>query len=103
MEKFTNQARFVDMIIKKELSVSGRKKLDIVRDLKSKKFKSFPKVSKAVAAGETEEVVEEEEEVVEDLSDGGYDYLLSVYLYGILADLIDAHLVTDGGEGEVVA
>jgi DNA topoisomerase-2 len=102
LEKFTNQARFVDMIIKKELAVSGRKKLDIVRDLKSKKFKSFPKVSKAVAAGETEEVVEEEEEV-EDLSDGGYDYLLSVYLYDIPADLIDAHLVIDGGEGEVVA
>jgi DNA topoisomerase II len=56
--------------------VSGRKRVDIVRDLKAKGFKSFPKVAKAVAEGETEEAIEDAEE--EDVSVSGYDYLLGV-------------------------
>jgi DNA topoisomerase II len=77
LEKLTNQVRFVQMIIKKELNVSGRKKNDIIKDLKSKNFKSFPKVVKK----EDTEIVEEgneEQEEVETGSDSGYDYLLSV-------------------------
>jgi DNA topoisomerase II len=73
----TNQVKFVQMIIKKELIVSGRKKLDLIRDLKAKGFKAFPKVAKPTVQGEPEEGVEEEEEV-ETSSDNGYDYLLSV-------------------------
>ena len=69
------------MIIKKELAVSGRKKLDLIRDLKSKGFKSFPKVIKPSVDEDTEEVVEEEE--VDNTSDNGYDYLLSVFHYHI--------------------
>jgi len=61
LEKITNQARFVDMIIKKELVVSNRKKADIVAELRTKDFKSFPKLTKAKAAGETEEIVEEDD------------------------------------------
>ena len=67
------------MIIKKELSVSGRKKADIIRDLKSKGFKTFSKVTKAAAENKSEEAVEEgTEEAVEDGPDSGYDYLLNV-------------------------
>lgn len=76
LEKLTNQVKFVQMIIKKELNVSGRKKAEIIRDLKSKGFKAFPKVAKVEAEGETEEA---EEDVV-DTSDNGYDYLLGVLL-----------------------
>jgi len=79
LEKFANQVRFVQMIIKKELVVSGRKKADIIKDLKTKGFKSFPKVPKK---DDTEIVQEEneeqEDEEVESGTDYGYDYLLSV-------------------------
>ena len=51
LEKLTNQVKFVQMIIKKELNVSGRKKAEIIRDLKSKGFKAFPKVAKVEAEG----------------------------------------------------
>jgi DNA topoisomerase II len=64
------------MIIKKELNVSGRKKAEIIRDLKSKGFKAFPKVAKPAVEGEVEGA--EDEENVEDTSDNGYDYLLGV-------------------------
>jgi len=79
LDKLTNQVRFVQMIIKKELVVSGRKKLDIIRDLKSKGFKSFPKVAKPIVEDENGEAVEEEEAETEGASDSGYDYLLSVH------------------------
>jgi len=35
-ERLTNQARFVQMIVKKELSVSGRKKVEIGRTAKAR-------------------------------------------------------------------
>ena len=81
LEKLKNQVRFVQMIIKKELVVSGRKKLDIIRDLKAKSFKSFPKVAKPVVEEENAEEVDEEAEV-EDTSNNGYDYLLTVLSVG---------------------
>ena len=77
LDKLTNQVKFVQMIIKKELVVSGRKKLDIIRDLKIKGFKAFPKVAKPVVEEDNTEAAEEEAEV-EDTSDNGYDYLLTV-------------------------
>lgn len=67
------------MIVSKELVVSGRKKVDIVSELRKKEFRPFPKVAKAKAAGETEEVLEEEDEDEDDskgISD--YDYLLNM-------------------------
>jgi DNA topoisomerase II len=82
LDKLTNQVRFVQMIIKKELSVSGRKKLDVIRDLKSKGFTSFPKVAKPAAeAGEPEEAAEEDDDSG---SDNGYDYLLSVLSWAMI-------------------
>jgi DNA topoisomerase II len=81
LEKLTNQARFVQMIIKKEMVVSGRKRVEIEKDLKAKGFKQFPKVAKAVAAGETEEIVEDEEADVDTDANGGYEYLLTVFPY----------------------
>ena len=67
------------MIIKKELVVSGRKKADLIKDLKTKGFKSFPKVSKKDDTESVEEANDEEEqEEVGSGTDHGYDYLLSV-------------------------
>jgi len=50
--RLTNQARFVQMIVNKELVVSNRKKTDIVAELRKLDFRPFAKVSKAKKAGE---------------------------------------------------
>ena len=79
LDKLTNQVRFIQMIIKKELVISGRKKQDIVRDLKAKGFRTFEKAAKVVSNTEAEENAPEEEEDNEvSAGETGYDYLLQV-------------------------
>jgi DNA topoisomerase II len=94
-EKLSNQARFVQMIVDRELSVSNRKKADIVAELRKKDFRPFPKVAKARAAGETEEVVEdvdELEEVEREARDTGagsdFDYLLGMPIYSLTKEKV---------------
>jgi DNA topoisomerase II len=84
-EKLTNQGRFVKMIVDKQLSVSNRKKTDIVVELRNKEFRPFPKISKAKASGETEEVVEDEEEQG---SDSDYDYLLGMAIWSLTKEKV---------------
>lgn len=75
------------MIIDKELVVSNRKKADIVAELRKKQFRPFPKVTKAKAAGETEDVVEDEDaESDGDLSD--YDYLLGMAIWSLTKEKV---------------
>lgn len=70
------------MIIKKELNVSGRKKVEILKDLKTKGFRAFPKDSKKTSGEENEQVdAEEEEEESASSGDNGYDYLLTVIFH----------------------
>ena len=80
LEKFTNQARFIQMIIEGTLVVAKKKKKDLVAELKSLKFKPFAKAVDASKEGETEPTVEEEEgeddTTAADAS--SYDYLLGV-------------------------
>ena len=84
LEKFTNQARFVQMIIDGKLVVSKKKKLALVQELKEKGFKAFTKKAEAVKEGELAPLAdndeEEEEEEEEDAQTGAaaYDYLLGV-------------------------
>lgn len=89
LERLTNQARFIHMIVTKDLVVSGRKKVDIVAELRKRDFRPFPKVAKAKAAGETEEVVEEEDEE-EDDSKGihDYDYLLNMAISSLTKEKV---------------
>ncbi|KAJ8520376.1 hypothetical protein ONZ45_g2836 [Pleurotus djamor] len=93
-ERLSNQARFVQMIVDKELSVSNRRKAEIVADLRKHKFRPFPKVSKAKAAGELEEVVDggedaaDEEEEKEDGSTTDFDYLLGMAIYSLTKEKI---------------
>lgn len=89
-EKLSNQARFVQMIIDKQLSVSNRKKADIIADLRKLEFRPFPKVRKAKAAGETEEVVNQDEEADDDASTGStdYDYLLGMAIWSLTKEKV---------------
>ena len=92
-EKLTNQARFVQMIVDKDLTVSNRKKIDIVNELRKKKFWPFPKVLKARAAGETEEVAEEEQE--EGAGESDYDYLLGMPIWSLTKEKVRLTIGTE--------
>ncbi|KAJ7139482.1 DNA topoisomerase II [Mycena epipterygia] len=90
-EKLTNQARFIKMIVDRELVISNRKKADIIVDLKRHKFRPFPKISKAREAGEEEEALEDEA----DTSNGSdYDYLLGMAISSLTKERIEKLLQT---------
>jgi DNA topoisomerase-2 len=78
--KMTNQARFIQMIIDGKLTVSKKKKAVLVQELKKLGFAPFPKVEDAKAAGEVEDVQEddESEETEVEVNANDYDYLLGV-------------------------
>ena len=88
-EKLSNQARFVQMIVNKELSVSNKKKIDIVAELRKLGFRPFPKVSKAKAAGELEEVVQAEDEEASTGASSDYDYLLGMAIWSLTREKIE--------------
>lgn len=91
-EKLSNQARFVKMIVSKELVVSNRKKADIVQELRQKKFRPFPKVTKAKVAGETDDADEGADDEAEEAATGGastdYDYLLGMPIYSLTKEKV---------------
>lgn len=74
LRRLTNQARFIQMIIKRELVVSNKKRKDLIAELKAKGFETFSKKKDALEAGETEEALEEDNKDIGD----GYNYLLGV-------------------------
>ena len=82
LDRWTNQARFVQMIVDGQLVVSKKKKADLIVELKKKGFKAIAKVADPVENGELEPTVddEEEEEAEEevDVDANSYDYLLGV-------------------------
>lgn len=79
LEKWSNQARFIQMIIDGKLIVSKKKKVDLIAELRQKGFKAIPKIADAAKQGELEPVLEQEE-TEEDFETGAnaYDYLLGV-------------------------
>lgn len=85
VDKLNNQARFVQMIIDEELVVSKRKKADIVTELRSLKFRPFPKVSKAKEAGEAIAAVEDDEE---EGQQSDYDYLLGMPIWSLTQEKV---------------
>jgi hypothetical protein len=67
-------------IIENKLVVSKKKKPVLVAELRKRDYEAFPKVTDAQKAGETDDVVDNEEEVAADEDSGArdYDYLLGV-------------------------
>jgi DNA topoisomerase-2 len=88
--KLKNQARFVMEIIENKLVVSKKKKPVLVAELRKRDYEAFPKVTEAQKAGETDDVVENEEEVAADEDSGArdFDYLLGV------SDILQLSLTT---------
>lgn len=83
LERYTNQARFIQMIIDGQLVISKKKKVDLIKELKAKNFKAIAKVADASKQGEIEPAMENEEENEADINTGAssYDYLLGVSIY----------------------
>jgi DNA topoisomerase-2 len=83
LDRMTNQARFIQMIIDGQLIVSKKKKVVLMAELKKLNFRPFPKVEDASKAAETERALEGSDD--DDETAGGadvgardYDYLLGV-------------------------
>jgi DNA topoisomerase-2 len=87
-EKLTNQARFVQMIVEKKLTVSNRKKADIVAELRQKDFRPFPKIAKAKSEGEQEDVLEAEAEEKATGASSDYDYLLGMAIWSLTREKV---------------
>ena len=82
LDKLSNQAKFIRMIVDGELVISKKKKAVLVQELRSKKFKPIPKVSDARKEGEFEPAAQDdadaEDGTQENEGASDYDYLLGV-------------------------
>ncbi|BGP57010.1 DNA topoisomerase 2 [Rhodotorula sphaerocarpa] len=93
-DRLSNQARFILMIIKKELILASRKKAEIVAELRKLDFRPFPKVQKALVAGDVDEAdadddIEEEDVKAQAGSDSDYDYLLQMSLSSLTSEKVE--------------
>ncbi|KAK6537718.1 DNA topoisomerase 2 [Orbilia ellipsospora] len=90
LRKLTNQARFVQMIIKKELVVSNKKRAILIAELRSHKFDIISNKKEADDAGETEPIVEENEDTPgEDGVSDGYNYLLGMPIWSLTKEKVE--------------
>ncbi|TVY56465.1 DNA topoisomerase 2, partial [Lachnellula cervina] len=89
--KLRNQARFVTEIIENKLVVSKKKKPVLVAELRNREYEAFPKVKDAQKAGETDDVIENEEEMAadEDLGARDFDYLLGLPIWSLTQERVD--------------
>lgn len=85
-ERLSNQARFVQMIINKQLVVNNRKRVDLVAELRSKDFRPFPKQGKAKVAAEADDDDIEEDDAG---ADSDFDYLLSMAIWNLTKEKVD--------------
>jgi DNA topoisomerase-2 len=81
LSRLENKVRFVTEIIAGKLIVQNRKKVDLIQDLKSRGYDPMYKNKK-------DEPSEEEEE--SDKSDHGYDYLMSMPIWSLTMEKVQA-------------
>lgn len=90
LDKLSNQARFVQMIIDGKLVISKKKKGVLVAELKKQGFKAFAKVEEAVEAGETEPAMQDEDDDADvELAASAYDYLLGMPLWSLTQERVE--------------
>ncbi|CZT01064.1 probable DNA topoisomerase 2 [Rhynchosporium graminicola] len=89
--KLQNQARFVMEIIDNKLVVSKKKKPVLVAELRKRGYEAFSKVKDAQKAGETDDVVENDEEpsVDEDAGARDFDYLLGLPIWSLTHERVE--------------
>ena len=91
LEKYNNQARFVQMIVNGKLVVSKKPKLVLVQELKDNGFKAIPKVAEPLKQGELEPVADddEEEEDQGSVEAADYDYLLGMPIWSLTKERVE--------------
>lgn len=77
LDKWSNQARFIQMIIDGKLVVSRKKKIDLIAELKQKGFKAISKIADASKINDLTPDPDNEEDS-DDVTGASYDYLLGV-------------------------
>ncbi|KAL8851969.1 MAG: hypothetical protein Q9221_003180 [Calogaya cf. arnoldii] len=90
LEKYTNQMRFIQMIIDGQLVIAKKKKADLVTELRAKRFKPIGKAIDASKEGEFAPLAENEDEN-EDVETGAssYDYLLGMPLWSLTRERVE--------------
>jgi DNA topoisomerase-2 len=102
LDKLTNQARFVKMIIDGKLVVSKKKKAVLVQELRTLKFKPYPKKVDAQKGGEKEELAADPDASEEESQEGGagdFDYLLGMAIWSLTDERV-AKLLRQMGDKE---
>ncbi|USW49152.1 Putative ribosomal protein S5 domain 2-type [Septoria linicola] len=93
LNKLTNQARFVQMIIDGELVVSKKKKAVLVKELDSRHFTRFPKVADAKKAGEMEAAMDDDNEDADEAEAAAgandFDYLLGMPIWSLTQERVE--------------
>ncbi|KAF2020724.1 type II DNA topoisomerase [Aaosphaeria arxii CBS 175.79] len=89
LDKLTNQARFIQMIIDGKLVIAKKKKAVLVAELQKLGFKPFPKVSDAKKAGEVEDAAEDESEGEGEAGANDYDYLLGMAIWSLTQERVE--------------
>jgi DNA topoisomerase II len=89
LRKFSEQARFVKMIIDGKLVISKKKKAALVAELQALKFEPFPKTTDS--SKRVEDVGDDEEDGNDDVSvqASAYDYLLGMPLWSLTQERVD--------------
>ena len=88
-DRLSNQARFIKMIVDRELIISNRKRKDIVDELRAKKFTPYPKQKEKKRPGEVEIIGQGEEEEENVGGAGDYDYLLSMQISSLTMERME--------------
>ncbi|KAL8673642.1 MAG: hypothetical protein Q9168_001948 [Polycauliona sp. 1 TL-2023] len=90
LEKYTNQMRFIQMIIDGQLVIARKRKADLVTELRAKQFKPIGKAIDASKEGELAPIAENEDEN-EDIETGAssYDYLLGMPLWSLTKERVE--------------
>ncbi|KAL9038724.1 MAG: hypothetical protein Q9180_002959 [Flavoplaca navasiana] len=90
LERYTNQMRFVQMIIDGQLVIAKKKKADLVTELRAKQFKPIGKAIDASKEGEFAPIADNEDEN-EDVDTGAssYDYLLGMPLWSLTRERVE--------------
>lgn len=89
LRRFTNQARFVQMIIDGKLSISKKKKAVLIAELQKLGFDGFPKTKDAAKQGEIEPVVEDDDAEEDSTEAKAYDYLLGMPLWSLTQERVE--------------
>jgi DNA topoisomerase II len=101
LDRLTNQARFIKMIIDSKLVVSKKKKAVLVEELRRLGFKAIAKAVEAKKAGETEPTVDDEESDEEGaVNASDYDYLLGMAIWSLTQERVEK-LLRQIGEKEL--